>query len=184
MTILFFFFLLGTQSLGWAFYVPIFMSSTANWKDRIPAKKIQAHFSSGRLPKELHVAQELQVHCLNTLNKLLCLCGWSYRPQQVLIADEEPHNISCLFRLSFLCPLSQFARDSLMEEEVGSHDGCDGPQVHPVLLFLRDHLTEELQQSLKKTWVQIYVIDILAVSECIFFLLKLDAWRFNTLIPH
>ena len=38
-----------------------------------------------------------------------------------------------------------------MEEEVGSHDGCDGPQVHPVPLFPRNHLTEELEQGLKET---------------------------------
>lgn len=98
------------------------------------------------------------------IDKRSCMWLWScrfrslsYRPEQVLVADEEPHNIRRLLRLSFLSTLSQSAWDGLMQEKVGSHDGCDGPQVHPVLLFLGDHLTEELQQSLKQTRMQIQV---------------------------
>lgn len=72
------------------------------------------------------------------------LSGRSYRPQQVLVADEKPHNISCLLCLSLLRPLGQSARDGLVEEEVGSHDGGHGPQVHPVPLLPGNHLTEEL----------------------------------------
>lgn len=41
-----------------------------------------------------------------------------------------------------------------MEEEVGSHDGCYGPQVHPVPLLLGNHLTEELKESLKDTHME------------------------------
>lgn len=37
-----------------------------------------------------------------------------------------------------------------MEEEVGSHDGGHGPQVHPVPLLPGDHFTEELQEGLRK----------------------------------
>lgn len=38
-----------------------------------------------------------------------------------------------------------------MEEEVGSHDGCYSPQVHPVPLLPGNHLTEELEEDLKDT---------------------------------
>lgn len=37
-----------------------------------------------------------------------------------------------------------------MEEEVGSHDGGYGPQVHPVPLLPGNHLTEELKEGLKE----------------------------------
>jgi len=35
-----------------------------------------------------------------------------------------------------------------MQEEVRSHDGGDGPQVHAVAPLTEDHLTEKLQQRL------------------------------------
>lgn len=75
--------------------------------------------------------------------------GPSYRPQQVLVADEEPHDIGRLLRLAFLRPLGQSAGHRLVEEEVGSHDGGHGPQVHLVLPLPRNHLTEELQEGLR-----------------------------------
>lgn len=53
--------------------------------------------------------------------------------------------------MSFLCALRQSAGDGLVEEEVGSHDGCYSPQVHPVPLLPGNHLTEELEEDLKDT---------------------------------
>lgn len=41
-----------------------------------------------------------------------------------------------------------------MEEEVGSHDGCYCPQVHPVSLLPGNHLTEELEEGLKDTQME------------------------------
>lgn len=78
-------------------------------------------------------------------------CGRSYRPEQVLVADEEPHDIRRLLRVSFLGAVGQPAGDGLVEEEVGSHDGGHGPQVHPVPLLSGNHLTEKLQEGLKET---------------------------------
>lgn len=74
-----------------------------------------------------------------------------YRPEQVLVADEEPHDVSGLLCVSFLRALRQPAGDGLVEEEVGSHDGGYCPEVHPVLPLPGDHLAEELQQGLRDT---------------------------------
>lgn len=73
----------------------------------------------------------------------------THRPEQVLVADKEPHDISRLLCLSLLCALGQSAWNGLMEEQVGSHDGGDGPQVHPVPFLSGNHLTEELEEGLK-----------------------------------
>lgn len=73
-----------------------------------------------------------------------------YRPQQVLIANEQPHDVGGLLRLPFPGAVRQPAGDGLVEEEVGGHDGGHGPQVHPVPLLPGDHFTEELQQSLRE----------------------------------
>lgn len=75
---------------------------------------------------------------------------WSYRPEQVLVADEQPHDIGGLLRLSFLDSVRQPAGDGLVEEEVGSHDGGYSPQVHPVPLLPGDHFTEKLKESLRE----------------------------------
>lgn len=56
--------------------------------------------------------------------------------------------------MSFLGPLGQSAGDGLMEEQVGSHDGGNSPQVHPVRLLTRNHLTEELEERLKNTQME------------------------------
>lgn len=115
-----------------------------------------------------------QHKCKNTC--LVCvqrLQLYSYRPEQVLVADEQPHNISRLLRLPFLCSFGQPAGDGLMEEQVGSHDGCHGPQVHPVLFLPGNHLTEELEQGLKDEQMEIREAeDLTAVPE--------QMWSSNT----
>lgn len=73
-----------------------------------------------------------------------------YRPQQVLIANEQPHDVGGLLRLPFPGAVRQPAGDGLVEEEVGGHDGGHGPQVHPVPLLPGDHFAEELEQSLRE----------------------------------
>lgn len=73
-----------------------------------------------------------------------------YRPQQVLIANEQPHDVGGLLRLPFPSAVRQPAGDGLVEEEVGGHDGGHGPQVHPVPLLPGDHFAEELEQSLRE----------------------------------
>lgn len=73
-----------------------------------------------------------------------------YRPQQVLVANEQPHDVGGLLRLAFLGAVRQPAGDGLVQEEVGRHDGGHRPEVHPVPLLPGDHLTEELQESLRE----------------------------------
>lgn len=68
-------------------------------------------------------------------------------PQEVLVADEEPHDVGSALGLALLGAV-QAAGHGLVEEEVGGHDGGDGPQVHAVAALPGDDLTEELQQSL------------------------------------
>lgn len=73
-----------------------------------------------------------------------------HRPQQVLVADEQPHDVGRLLRLPLLGAVRQPAGDGLVEEEVRRHDGGHGPQVHPVPLLPGDHFAEELEESLRE----------------------------------
>ncbi len=114
------------------------------------------------------------------------MCGWSYRPEKVLVADEEPHNISGLLCMSFLCPLSQSAGDGFMEEEVRSHDGCYGPQVHPIPLLPGNHLTEELKEGLRGTQMEtnIQMSDIKGIKSSLELFFFFNHIRCKTEIKH
>lgn len=103
---------------------------------------------------ELSALTETGWETTSTLSPKDSTCGCSYRPEQVLVADEEPHDIRGLLRVTFLGAVGQPAGDGLVEEEVGSHDGGHSPQVHPVPLLSGNHLTEKLQEGLKETHVQ------------------------------
>jgi len=73
-----------------------------------------------------------------------------YRPQQVLVTDEESNDVGRPLRLTLLWTVHcEFTGNGFVQEEVWSHDGGHGPQVHTVTPLAQDHLTEELQQRLE-----------------------------------
>lgn len=75
----------------------------------------------------------------------------TYGPEQVLVAYEEPHDVSSLLGLSLLHPwppVSEAGGHGFVEEQVRGHDGGHSPQVHTVPPLSGHHLTQKLQQSL------------------------------------
>lgn len=80
------------------------------------------------------------------------LRGLIYSPQQVLVCDHQPDEISAANRLVHL--LLSRRHGALVGvpaagEQVGGHDHGHVPQGHLVLVLMENHLTQEDQQGLK-----------------------------------
>lgn len=78
-------------------------------------------------------------HCLGDLFRSE---GTAYHPEEVLVSNEESHQVGLL---SCLLDLLRPARLPLGDEEVRCHDHGDVPQVHAVPLLMLHHLPQKLQ---------------------------------------
>lgn len=70
---------------------------------------------------------------------------WAHGPQQVLMFDEQSHEMSWTHGSLHLLLSGVLPAE---DEEIGRYDHRNIPQTHSVLLFKRHHLTEKLQKSL------------------------------------
>lgn len=81
------------------------------------------------------------------------MCGitQSYRPEQVLVADEQPDDVSRASGHSELLLFTDLTAEALAHEDVGRHHHCNIVQRHLIPVLMVSHSLEELQQSLKDT---------------------------------
>lgn len=73
----------------------------------------------------------------------------SYRPEQILVSDEQADNVSHPCGHVELLLLGDLAAEALEHEDVGSHHHGDVVQSHLVLLLVIHHPSEKLKKCLK-----------------------------------
>lgn len=69
----------------------------------------------------------------------------SHRPQEVLVYNEQPHDIGGAGGHGVLLLLRDLGAEALKHEDVGRHDDGDVVEAHFVLGLVVDHTLEELQ---------------------------------------
>lgn len=69
----------------------------------------------------------------------------SYRPQEVLVSDQQPHDIGSAGSHGVLLLLRDLGAKALEHEDVGRHDDGDVVEAHFVLGLVVDHALEKLQ---------------------------------------
>lgn len=79
------------------------------------------------------------------------MCPLTHSPQHVLVCDHQSDQVSsahCLLHLFPLLGNGALVATVTAGEQVGCHYHGDVPKRHPVLVLMRDHLTQEDQQGL------------------------------------
>lgn len=74
----------------------------------------------------------------------------SYRPQEVLVSDQQPHDIGGASGHGVLLLLRDLRAKALEHEDVRCHDYGDVVEAHFVLGLVVDHTLEKLQYDLRE----------------------------------
>lgn len=69
----------------------------------------------------------------------------SYRPQEVLVSDQQPDDVGCAGSHGVLLLLRNLGAKALKHEDVGRHDDGDVVEGHFVLGLVVDYTLEKLQ---------------------------------------
>lgn len=69
----------------------------------------------------------------------------SYRPQEVLVSDQQPHDVGGAGGHGVLLLLRDLRAKALEHEDVGRHDDRDVVEAHFVLGLVVDDTLEKLQ---------------------------------------
>lgn len=85
-------------------------------------------------------------HCYNISQNTRA----TYCPEQILVMDHHPHNVSRPLCQLLLLPLGDLVWKPLVHEEVWGHDCGDVPEVHFVVVLPGNHFAEKFKQSLKR----------------------------------
>lgn len=76
-------------------------------------------------------------------------CEETHRPEEVLVADEQPDDVSSAGGHGELLLFADLTAETLTHEDVGSHHHCNVVQGHLIPVLTVDHSLEELHQSLE-----------------------------------
>lgn len=77
---------------------------------------------------------------------------YAHRPQQVLMGNEETHELGGSDGALHLLLFGVLPAEG---EEIGRDDHGDVPQAHAVLVLVRHHLSQELQKSLRTNIIRL-----------------------------